>query len=311
MTRASRPSFTRDFDLVVVGLWAVLAASLGFVPGAPAALGLAVGIPFVLCGPGYALVSALFPRVGDVNPRGGTTSWVGRLGLSLGGSVVAVGVVAGALDFTVWGFGRTSVVVGVAAVTLLALVVARVRRGRLAPEHRVAVPSNAARGWLGTVVVGDGVVGVVLTLVVVAVAVGAVGVVAEDATSQATSVELFVLGTDESGTLLAGEHPSNLTRGSPATFTVGVGVSGVRPVDGRVVGRLERVVDSERGLRIRDAQEVATFDVRAVPGERTLVEHTVTPSMTGERLRLRYRFYPDDRSEPTRSVHVWVAVATE
>jgi len=302
---------TGNADLWAVAGVALVALEVASIPGVPPVVGLVVGVPFVLVGPGYALVAAVFPRAGETTPRGaGAVSWPSRLALSVGGSVVAVGAVAGALDFTVWGFGRETVAVGLAAFTVVAAAVARYRRARVPVGARVTVTADAVGTRLRSIVVGDGVAGVALTVVVLVAAVGAAGVVAEEATSTAETTELFVVGEGPDGDLVAGAHPRNLTVDRPADVTVGVGVSGSDSLDGTVVGHLERIAVEGDTVRVARQREVARFGVSVEPGDRSLVEHTVTPRRAADRLRLTYRLYPDGADRPVREVHVWVAAAS-
>jgi len=118
--------------VLAADLWAVVAsvvlvAAVVFSPaGTVRPLAIAVGLPFVLVVPGYALVSAVFPRAGETASLSSGTSWLARLGLSVVGSVVAVALVGGVLDFTVWGFQRTPVVAGLCLFTLAHSLVAAV-----------------------------------------------------------------------------------------------------------------------------------------------------------------------------------------
>ncbi|ELZ24240.1 hypothetical protein C475_13362 [Halosimplex carlsbadense 2-9-1] len=301
---------TGNADLLAAAGVALVALAVALVPGVPPAVGLVVGVPFVLLVPGYALVAAVFPRAGETTPRGeGSVSWASRLALSVGGSVVAVGAVSGALDFTVWGFARESVTVGLAAFTVLAATVARYRRARVPAGARVTVTAEAVGTRLRSIVVGDGVAGAALTVLVLAAAVGAAGVVAEEANSTAETTELFIVGSGPDDQPAAGAHPTNLTVGRPSDVTVGVGVSGPESLDGTVVGHLERVAVEGDTVRVTRQREVARFDVSVAPGDRSLVEHAVTPTRTGDRLRLTYRLYPDGTDRPIREAHVWVGVA--
>ncbi|QPV62855.1 DUF1616 domain-containing protein [Halosimplex litoreum] len=300
---------TGNADLWASGVVALGALAVALVPGVPPLVGLVVGVPFVLLVPGYALVAAVFPRAGETTPWDERrVFWTSRLALSVGGSVVAVGAVAGALDFTVWGFAREPVAVGLVAFTVVAAAVARFRRARVPAAARVTVTPGAVGTRLRSVAVGDGVAGAALTVVVLVAAVGAAGVVAEEATSTAETTELFVVG-EVDGERVAGAHPTNLTVGRPADVTVGVGVSGPDSFDGTVVGHLERAAVEGDTVRVTRRWEVARFGVSVEPGDRSLVEHTVTPRRPGDPLRLTYRLYPDGADRPLREVHVWVAVA--
>jgi uncharacterized membrane protein len=302
----------RRADLVVALVTAALAAVVVFSPaGEFRPLAVVVGIPFVLLVPGYALVSAVFPRAGETGPLPGDgTSWLGRLGLSVGGSVVAVGVVGGVLDFSVWGFSRDAVVAGLCVWTLVATAVAWYRRRTLTGADSAGADHRAIWARLRALVAGEGIVGVVLTLVVVVAAVGAVGVVVEQSAETEPVTELYILGETESGERVADGYPSNLTAGEPTTLDVGVGAT-TAAFEGTVVARLERVRVRGDSVRVTESRQLGSFAVSVPADERVLREHTVRPTMVGERLRLTYRLYQRGSSSPRQQVHIWVSVAPQ
>ncbi|WP_277541527.1 DUF1616 domain-containing protein [Haloarcula laminariae] len=299
-------------DLLAVVASVALVALVAFSPaGAVRPLAIAVGLPFVLFVPGYALVSAVFPRAGETALGPGTgTAWLARLGLSVIGSVVAVASVGGVLDFTVWGFGRTPVIAGLCLFTLVSTAVAWYRRRRLPVSVQAGADAAAVRARASQVVGGNA-AGVVLTLVVVAAAAGAVGVVATESTEQGTVTEFYILGENESGELVAGNYPSTVTAGQPVTVGVGVGTTNGSGFDGRVVATIERVNVSGETARVTDSQRLDAFDVEVSGGERTVRRHTVRPSLLGERLRLTYRLYRTGADAPLRRVQLWLSVTPQ
>ncbi|MDS0284553.1 DUF1616 domain-containing protein [Haloarcula onubensis] len=304
---------TSTADLVAVVLAVALAAAVVFSPlGSVRPVALVVGLPFVLLVPGYALVSAVFPAAGETGPTPArTTSWLGRLGLSVGGSVVAVAAVGGVLDFTVWGFQREAVAVGLGLFTLAATAVAWYRRLRLPVDRRAGTDAATLAARTRSVVVGEGPAGLLLTLVVLLSAAGAVGVVAHESTEQGVVTEFYVLGQDESGDLVAENYPTNVTVGEPTTVGVGLGAAGSGPFEGTVVASLERVTRENDTVRIRESRRLDTFEMRVQPGETTVRRHTVQLPLAGERLRLTYRLYRRGSDRPLRQVHVWLTVTPQ
>jgi uncharacterized membrane protein len=298
-----------DLLAVVAGVVSVLAVV--FTPlGDWRPLALAVGLSFVLVVPGYALVSAVFPRAGETTPDG-RQSWVSRLLLSVAGSVIAVAVVGVALDFTVWGFQRGAVVLGLSAFSLVASGVAWYRRRQIPADVRAGASGDAVRARARELVVGDGPAGVVLTVLVVAVAVGGVAVVAEDATASGTVTEFYILGQNESGELVAGNYPSNVTVGEPTTVGIGVGTTRPAGFDGRVVASLERVETDGESVTVTESRRLGSFDVQAAAGERSVRRHTVQPTLVGENLRLTYRLYENGAETPLRRVQIWLTVTPQ
>ena len=298
---------TADLGAVVVAV--VVLAVVVFSPlGTVRPLAIVVGLPFVLLVPGYALVSAVFPAAGETGPLPArTTSWVGRLGLSVGGSVVAVAVVGGTLDFTVWGFQREAVVAGLGLFTLAATGVAWYRRAQLPVGRRAGTDAAALAARTRSIVVGEGPAGLLLTLVVLVSAAGAVGVVAQESTERGEVTEFYILGQNESGALVAEDYPSEVSVGEPTTVGIGLGATGGQ-FEGTVVATLDRVSREGDRVRIRESRRLGEFNVTAAAGETTVRRHTVQPPFAGARLRLTYRLYRQGADSPLRQVHIWLTV---
>lgn len=298
-------------DLLAIVASVVLVLAVVFTPlGEWRALALVVGLPFVLLGPGYALVSAVFPRAGETGP-GPEMAWLARLVLSVAGSVIAIAVVGVTLDFTVWGFQRGAVVGALAALTLAATAVAWYRRQQVPADVRAGANTAAVRKRTRAVLVGDGPVGVVLTVLVIAVAAGSVAVVVADSTSSGTVTEFYVLGQDESGELVAGSYPTNLTVGEPTTVGVGVGTTQSEGFDGTVVASLERVTVDGESATVTASRRLGSFDISVASGETTVRRHTVQPPIVGERLRLTYRLSERGSESTFRRVQIWVSVSPQ
>jgi uncharacterized membrane protein len=160
-------------------------------------------------------------------------------------------------------------------------------------------------------VVGDGVLGVVLTAALLVTAAGAVGLVADEAGDTGSATELYVLGQNESGDLVAGSYPSELTVDEPVTLGVGVGTVGTDGLDGTVVVRLERVSTQGETVTVEESTLLDRFPVQVAAGERTVTRHTVRPPVAGERLRLTYRLYDAGGEQPLRRVQLWVTVQAD
>ena len=309
MSNAGESSQAPTADLLAVVASILLVVTVMFTPLAEwRPLAVAVGLPFVLLVPGYALVSAVFPRAGEVAPKsGGETSWTARLGLSVAGSIIALTLVGGVLDFTIWGFERTAIMGGLSVVTLGATAIAWYRRARLSTATRAGTDINTVLSRARSIALGDGIAGVVLTVIVLVAVLGAIGVVADESASTGSVTEFYILGEDESGDLVAGSYPSNATEGEP--LTVGIGIGTFRSeFDGRVVLTLERVSMDGDTVRVEGSQELGRFDVRVPASETNVTRQTVRPTTAGERLRLTARLYPNGSDSSVRQVHVWITV---
>jgi uncharacterized membrane protein len=95
-------------------------------------LRIAFGLLFALFFPGYALISALFPKQGRL---GG----IERLALSFGLSIAIVPLIGFILNFTPWGIKLYPIVISVTLFILAASVVGWYRQRRLEPAQRFRV----------------------------------------------------------------------------------------------------------------------------------------------------------------------------
>jgi uncharacterized membrane protein len=93
---------------------------------------IAFGILFALFFPGYALISALFPKQGKL---GG----IERLALSFGLSIAIVPLIGFILNFTPWGIELYPIVISVTLFILAASVVGWYRQRILEPTQRFRV----------------------------------------------------------------------------------------------------------------------------------------------------------------------------
>lgn len=95
-------------------------------------LRIAFGLLFALFFPGYALISALFPKQGRL---GG----IERIALSFGLSIAIVPLIGFILNFTPWGIELYPIVISVTLFILAASVVGWYRQRRLEPAQRFRV----------------------------------------------------------------------------------------------------------------------------------------------------------------------------
>lgn len=93
---------------------------------------IAFGLLFALFFPGYALISALFPKREKL---GG----IERVALSFGLSIAVVPLIGLILNFTPWGIRLYPIVVSVTLFILIAAVFAWYRQRKLAPDQRFRV----------------------------------------------------------------------------------------------------------------------------------------------------------------------------
>jgi len=324
-----------DADLVAAATLTVAAVVASLVPFlAETPLRAVVGFGFVLFVPGYALVAALFPgsaaagreddsastgreadsEVGGRDVPGGAT----RAALGVLSSVVLAAFVGGALALTV-GLSPASAVVTLAAVSLAGVGVAFRRRRELPAEERFAVPFRSWRvagraALTDPETRGDAAMNVLLAVVVV-VALGGVTYATAVPGSGEQFTEFYLLTEEADGDLVATNYPTTFTAGEPRSQYVGLTNREGETVPYTVLVQLQRVRVTNDSVRVREREALRRFTPEVADGESWRRNHTVAPTMTGERLRLTYLLYRGaPPAEPTvenayQHTYTWVNVS--
>ncbi|WP_158056465.1 DUF1616 domain-containing protein [Halorussus halophilus] len=334
LERLTRPTVPLDL-LVVVG-YVVVAAVVVFqsgVYGTP--LAVALGVPLLLFAPGYALVSLLFPgatpddarRMGTGDSSFGESvararehgiSGTERLALGLGVSLALLPPLGIALAVSPWGIGPASVLGSVVAIALGCSVGAAIRRFNRPTDRRFSVP---VRRWLTEARAGlrsgptDTALNVGLAIAVV-LAVAAIGYAVAAPGPGQRSTGISLLTQNETGEFVAEDYPSQFTRGESKPIVVELQNHEGRQTSYTVVVELQRVrKNADQSARVVQERQLARFTPTVEAGEEWRTRHDVTPTMTGENLRLTYLLYTGDPpKDPTTEnadehVHVWVNVS--
>jgi uncharacterized membrane protein len=295
-----------------------------------------VGVPFVLFIPGYALTAALFPEteiensgqdfdhVGDHHrvassgvPVRGSIDGIERVALSFGTSVAIVPLLGVGLQFMPWGLQLVPLFFAISGFTVLATVVAVRRRWALPPEARFRVPYQE---WGATIraelfdpetrtdLVLNG-------LIVVGILLAGAGITyAVTVQKQETAfTEFYILTENETGVLVSEDYPTNYTLGEAKPIHISIGNHEQRQMDYTVVVELQRM-QTTNTTRVQTTHELQRVQA-SVPANRTWRQTvTVTPSMTGQGLRLVFLLYQKDPpAQPRvanayREVHLGVNV---
>lgn len=296
-------------------LWVVVLLTLGaglalLVPGVPRAIEWAVGIPFLLVLPGYALLAAVFggsvsgpTAARQPDPPG----WGAKAAMSLVTSAIVLGVLGVTLS-TVGMLGLAPAVLTIGTVTLGGVVVARIRRRGVTVDTRPAPSSGESTIQVSSRSGTSGVQRVTLVIAILAL-VGAVAFAVTTPAQQSSFTEATLYAGPSAGELPDTEETTTLRADEENTVWVDLANHEGAPVDYEIVGQLQRV--GSNGTVVEEEQ-VDRGQVRVEANETVRLERTIDPSMTGETLRLQYLIYkgaaPEDPGTDSAdlSVHVWV-----
>ena len=309
-----------------------------------------LGLPFVLFVPGYAFVAALFPEAGaspvdddtpesaeEAGDRSGIDG-IERTALSFGLSIAVVPLIGLVLNFTPWGIRLVPILASVSGFTLIAVAVAAVRRRDLPEEERLRVPYRewAAAGREELFEPdnrGDAALNVLLVFSIL-LATASVGYAVAVPKGGEQFTELYLLTETDEGELVADDYPTEFVRGESRSLVVGIGNQEHSRVDYTVVSELQRV-DIERtsnatvgngsvndttgasnvSISVLEEREVTRFETELGHNRTWIRKHNVTPTLTGDRLRLTYLLYKGSPpGDPTvdnayRAVWLWVNVS--
>jgi uncharacterized membrane protein len=336
------PRQVRDLpaDLVAVVLWIGFTFLAVFLPGVrETPIRVVFGLPLVLFVPGYALIAALFPEAGEVPAsdaeEGDSESHTGnapsetragidgieRVALSFGLSIAVVPLLGLVLNFTPWGIRLVPIMVAVCGATLVFTAVAAKQRWALPPEERFQVPytqwlSAARTEMLEPETKTDGALNVLLAISVL-LAVASVGYAVTVPQKGESFSELYLLTESEDGDLVADDYPTEYTRGEGRSLIVGIGNHEYERVNYTLVVTLQRVAfTANNTTQVLEEDRLRQFRVQIGHNETRHIEHTITPTFSGQRLRLTYLLYRGQPpGEPTienayRENHLWINVST-
>jgi len=247
-------------------------------------LRLILGIPFLLFFPGYALMSALFPRREVI-------SGITRVALSFGLSIAVVPLIGLILNYTPWGIRLEPILYSVASFILITSIIAWLRRKRLPQYERFTIQCPVTMpGW------GDGAWGKVLTIILVIVILGSLGtlgyIIATPKVGD-TFTEFYILGQGGK----AADYPGELKVGEEGRVIVGV----VNHEGKEASYRVEIVIGDKK---ITGAGLVMLVDEQKWEGELSFM-----PEVVGENQKVEFLLYKDDEAEPClEPLHLWVDV---
>lgn len=332
-------------DLALIAVTSV--AAVAIVPGLRSTpIRVVFGLLFVLFVPGYAVVSALFPessistRTGipefedvdsDITSEAGFESLgltevidaridnLERVVLSFGTSIVVVPLVGLALSVTPWGLRTVPIVVAISLVSLVATGAAYVRRRRLPRESRFDPSFGALGGWIRTEFSRAGTrrgraVNLLLLFSVV-LAIGSLGYAVAVPNDGERFTGFYLFTQTEDGEFVTSGYPEEFSQGESRPLYVGIQNEEQRPVNYTVIVELQRMGGSNGSTGVVEAERLNELHVYLTESETRNVRLDISPTLTGEDLRLTFLLYRGTPpADPTidnayRDLHIWIDVS--
>lgn len=313
-------------DFVVILLFLVfLNVTLVVVQPQSVPVRIALTGPLLLFLPGYVLVTTIFPWSSlpeQTSETGIITQYCDlngaeRAGLSFGLSVILLPIFGLLIGVAQWGYTVDTVILLLSVFVALGAVASVIRRQRVPANARFRVPFKSwfgtlsqflrAGGSLNTAVNAALIVSVALALVTVGYAFAA----PQDG-EQYSSLQL--LTETEDGEYVTGNYPEELTAGEEEELVVAIENHEQTQTEYTVVAQVERVDIGENDTTVRSSETLWETSTTVEPGGVARTEHTISPEMTGENLRISYYLYRGDAPEPPTSesayhhVYLWVDV---
>ncbi|SFG22048.1 Uncharacterized membrane protein [Desulfotomaculum arcticum] len=244
----------------------------------------ALGLPFVLFFPGYALIAALFPARGDIDD-------IERVALSFGLSIAVVPLLGLMLNYTPWGIRLYPVLLTLLILTILLSVITVYRRNKLSFEERFMVTLNLKTIKWGSFSRLDKILSVALVGTII-FAVGSLYYVATTPKVGEKFTEFYILGPGGK----AEGYPRDMKTGEEKEVILGTVNHEHRPVSYTAEVRVNGYVKKRLG----------PFELNH-EGKR---EETVSFSANEphENMKVEFLLFKNGESDPYRSLHLWVDV---
>ena len=248
-------------------------------------LRIVLGLPFILFFPGYTLLSALFPRRDEL-------SGVARAALSFGLSIAITPLIGLITNYTPWGVGLYSILVGVAVFVFLTSVIAWYRCVRLSDSESLSTKIKIDFSQWKTISVWNKALSIVLVVLIL----GSIGTLAYAIVTPKQGeefTEFYVLGPNGE----AEGYPTELSMGQTGKVILGIinheGEDNlVYSVEVSIDGGLKQTI----GPLTLDDEEKWEDEV------------SLSPDKMGDNQKVEFSLYKQDEDEPCESVYLWLDV---
>ena len=203
-------------DLLAAIILAIATLLFTLTPLSDLPVRIPLGLSMVLFVPGYTLIAALFPKIGDLDG-------IERTALSFGLSIAVVPLIGLGLNYTPWGIRLIPVVVSLAIFTVAMAAAAYWRRMNLPAEERFSIHFKETMNSLKTEIsAGDkSRLDKALTIILIAtiiLSIAALVYVIVTPKQGEKFTEFYILGPGKK----AYDYPTSVQAGNSSTVIVGV-----------------------------------------------------------------------------------------
>lgn len=244
------------------------------------------GLCLILFFPGYTLLSAFFPRKGDL-------SGIERVALSFGLSIAIVPLMGLILNYTPWGIRLYPILIAITIFIFAAAAIAWQRQKRLPSQERFEVTFTVTLPqWAGMSNLDKGLsVGLVVAIVA---ALGCLGYVIANPKQGEKFTEFYILGLEGK----AENYPQQVTVGEEARIILGIVNHEYQPTSYRVEIEISGVKDKEIHTGILAHEEKWEQEIG------------FTPSEVGLNQKVEFWLYKDDALQPylEQPLHLYINV---
>jgi uncharacterized membrane protein len=317
------PQAVRDFprDLLAIVLLAIGTDIVVLAPGSTLSLPRAIlALVYVLFLPGYAFISALFPRRGPClleQTDDDSFALLERFALSVAMSVVLVTFVGFLVVLSPFLLSVPPLLVGLTVLTIGTGIIAHIRRRQLSSAERFRISTD----WLWTRATGkftdewnrDTLLNVILVLSVLFM-VSSVAYALTVPKPSDKHTEFYLLTEQEDGSLVADDFPSSFRPSESKPVIIGVHNEEYKSVSYTVIVQEQRIIRTNDTVRVVERNQMARHTTQLSHNQTETIRQELSPTLTGENLRLQFLLYIDDPpSTPTaanayRSTHLFVNV---
>lgn len=242
---------------------------------------------FLLFVPGYALVSVLFPRSGDL-------SGIERLTLSVVLSIAMTIFDGFALNYTPWGFRPAPIVLSLSVITLALLSVVLILRREIPEEEQIQLNLSefvASIRSRSEDVPTDIEKALIIALIVSIVVAAGIIMYAKFTFPKERFTSFYILG----GGGKAENYTTELYLGHPASVIAGIENHELAKVNYTLIAKLGGSIVATREITLEDK-------------EKWLGNISFTVNRVGPRMKLEFLLYKENSSsEPYRSLHLWIS----